>query len=184
MTDGKKRTIAEDFDVTFVEHEVTPDGVKEVGRVEHKADAPERTPLSERIRWDNCICGKGNPNGIGQSGDDWDLDTQCAYCDDADEVAALEQGRVDLLRRNQLLRDRDGEMQMAVDKGIRFEAEVERLRTAIRRGHTIEKEPDGTVVIYGTPLDDDPGHNCDEMGCPSTRHVLLVLRALTKLGEE
>ena len=109
--------------------------------------APERTPLSERMRWDNCICGKGNPNGIGQSGDDWDLDTQCAYCDDADEVAALEQERVDLLRRNQLLRDRDEEMQMAVDKGIRFEAEVERLQglvdtitdTAKRRLEEVER---------------------------------------------
>jgi hypothetical protein len=62
-----------------------------VPRSPAELDTPERTPLSERMRWDNCICGKGNPNGIGQSGDDWDLDTQCAYCDDADAVAELEQ---------------------------------------------------------------------------------------------
>jgi predicted NodU family carbamoyl transferase len=31
-------------------------------------------------------------------GGGWDLNTQCGYCDDADEVAALEQERADLIR--------------------------------------------------------------------------------------
>jgi hypothetical protein len=52
--------------------------------------------------------------------------------------------------------------------------EIVALETAIRAGHTLERESDGTVVVYGNPK---PEHNCDEMGCPSTRHVLLVLRA-------
>ena len=69
------------------------------------------------------------------------------------------------------------ECRQTEDCELRLEAEVERLRAAIRDGHTIEKEPDGTVVVYGNPK---PEHNCDEMGCPSIRHVLLVLPALTK----
>jgi hypothetical protein len=62
----------------------------------------------------------------------------------------------------------------------RIKAENARLREAIRDGHTIEREPDGTVVVYGNPK---PEHNCDEMGCPSTRHVLLVLPGALTEGE-
>jgi hypothetical protein len=67
----------------------------------------------------------------------------------ADEVAALEQERNALKRNARIWGD------------------------AIRDGHTIEREADGAVVGYGNPK---PEHNCDEMGCPSTRHVLLILR--------
>lgn len=59
--------------------------------------------------------------------------------------------------------------------GLQIEREdtIRDLRDAVRDGHTLEREPDGTVVIYGTPK---PEHNCDEMGCPSIRHVLLVVK--------
>jgi hypothetical protein len=77
----------------------------------------------------------------------------------ADEVAALEQERDEWQR-------------------IAEGADIEWLR---RYGTgTIEREPDGTVVVYGNPK---PEHNCDEMGCPSTRHVLLVLPGALTEGE-
>jgi hypothetical protein len=60
-----------------------------------------------------------------QDGDGWDLDTQCAYCDDADEVAALEQERdeykVGIERVYEAGRD-----------VVNREAELARLREAIR----------------------------------------------------
>lgn len=37
----------------------------------------------------------------------------------------------------------------------------------------LEIEKDGTLVGYGVP---NLEHNCDEMGCPTLRHVLFVLK--------
>jgi hypothetical protein len=73
------------------------------------ADEPERGV--------NCICGRGMHDGGG-----WDLNTQCGYCDDADEVAALEQER-DRVERDYL---------DATRVGGEIANENARLREAIR----------------------------------------------------